>query len=273
MTNTQGDGTSVPGYPAISPGVALKRLERLVTESPRARAAGPRTAAFEKWVENVLFVLGQFYGEDSDPFKDFGSIWSRKQSFSSIFDEALKFLRDRINELRTTCELRKTPAQAKQASGIHTSTLEPTSRKVFVVHGTDHGQKETIARFLEKLQLEPIILHEQPDHGKTIIEKFESHSQDVRCAVVLLTADDIGGPRSDPVPKELRARQNVIFELGFFIGKLNRHRTIALLGSGVALPSDYQGIIYIKLDNPDWRFLLVRELRAAGLTVDANRAL
>jgi predicted nucleotide-binding protein len=72
-----------------------------------------------------------------------------------------------------------------------------------------------------KIELEAIILHEQPDQGLTIIEKFETYASQVGFAVVLLTPDDLGGPASAPA-QSARARQNVIFELGYFVGKLAR---------------------------------------------------
>ena len=95
--------------------------------------------------------------------------------------------------------------------------------KVFVVHGRDDGTKQTIARFLETLGLKPVVLHEQANIGRTIIEKFEEHAQ-VGFAVVLLTPDDVGAFRDDKNKQKPRARQNVIFEFGYFIGKLGRKR-------------------------------------------------
>jgi predicted nucleotide-binding protein len=97
--------------------------------------------------------------------------------------------------------------------------------------------KESVARFLEKLDLRPIILHEQPNKGRTVIEKFEAHS-DVGFAVVLLTPDDVGGLASSPDKLSRRARQNVILELGYFIGKLGRAKVCALYKEGVEIPSD-----------------------------------
>ena len=140
-----------------------------------------------------------------------------------------------------------------------------------MVHGHDHGTKETVARFLSHLELEPIILHEQPNEGRTVIEKFERYS-DVACAVVILSPDDIAGPTNGPAVIEERARQNVIFELGFFVGRLGRERTFALVSKGVTKPSDRDGELYIPMDGDSWRMLLVRELKAAGMDVDANKA-
>ena len=120
--------------------------------------------------------------------------------------------------------------------------------------------------------MQPIILHEKPDAGRTIIEKFEAYS-DVGFAVVLLTADDKGCAKSKDSTLQPRARQNVIFELGFFIGRLGRARVCALYREGVEIPSDYQGILYTAIDSGGaWKLKLVKELRAAGLKVEVESA-
>ena len=112
-------------------------------------------------------------------------------------------------------------------------TAQPMNmHNVFIVHGHDHGTKETVVQFLGKLDLEPIILHEQPDQGRTIIEKFE-HCADVPCAVVSLSPDDVAHSKATPSVEKYRARQNVIFELGFFVGRLGRKHTFALVPKGV----------------------------------------
>lgn len=146
------------------------------------------------------------------------------------------------------------------------------SRKVFIVHGRNEAAREKAARLLEKLGLEPIILHEQPNRGRTIIEKFSDHS-DVAYAVVLCTGDDIGGLTNEgPEKQKRRARQNVIFELGFFIGKLGRDRVCALYEKGVEIPSDYQGVVFILLDDAGaWKLSLGKEIKAAGLVIDMNK--
>lgn len=142
-----------------------------------------------------------------------------------------------------------------------------TKQRVFIVHGHDDLLKLEVARFSESLHLEPIILAEQPNLGRTIIEKFEKHASDADFAIVLLTPDDLGGTRHDSITG--RARQNVILELGYFIGKLGRNRVCALYKSGVELPSDVLGVLYVSVDG-DWRIRLAREMKAAGVTVDLN---
>lgn len=116
--------------------------------------------------------------------------------------------------------------------------------RVFVVHGHDDVMKESVARVLTSLGLQPVILHEQPDQGQTIIEKIERHSN-VGFAVVLLSPDDIGYRDADgPDAARPRARQNVVMELGYFAGKLGRQRVVALHRGDIELPSDYEGVLY-----------------------------
>jgi predicted nucleotide-binding protein len=147
------------------------------------------------------------------------------------------------------------------------------SKKVFVVHGHDDGAKETVARFIERLGLEAIILHEHPNSGNTLIEKFEVFA-DVGFAVVLLTPDDFVPNGKKPFGVEARARQNVVFELGYFVGKLTRHRVCALYKPDVEMPSDFHGVVYVELDdNGAWRIKLAKELSAARVPIDPEALL
>lgn len=150
--------------------------------------------------------------------------------------------------------------------------VDTTAKKVFIVHGHGEALKSNTARLVERLGLEPVILHEQANRGRTIIEKFSDHS-DVSYAIVLLTADDVGKSKSSK-DTELsdRARQNVIFEMGYFIGSLGRKHVCAIYQQGVELPSDYQGVLYIPHDvHSGWEAFLGKELRDAGLPVDLNK--
>ncbi|MCG7320173.1 TIR domain-containing protein [Brevibacillus laterosporus] len=147
------------------------------------------------------------------------------------------------------------------------------SKKIFIVHGHDNEAKETAARYCDKLGLTSVILHEQASGGKTVIEKLERHA-DVGFAIVLLTPDDIGYPKGASEQAMPRARQNVILELGYFLGLLGRQRVIALTREGVEMPSDYQGVIYIPMDAAGaWRLLLAREIKEAGIDIDLNKAI
>lgn len=145
------------------------------------------------------------------------------------------------------------------------------SKKVFIVHGRDNELKETTARFLEKLGLNPIILHEQVNNGKTIIEKFEDYA-DVGFAIILMTPDDMGYLSGEQDSIKLRARQNVIFEHGYFIGKLGRNKVTALVKGEIELPTDINGILYVAIDNNGaWKLMLAKEIKNAGYNIDLNR--
>jgi predicted nucleotide-binding protein len=168
----------------------------------------------------------------------------------------------------------KVEHDAAEAAPAHSSPQkpEPGTKRVFVVHGHDRGSLSEVARLLQKLELEPIILHEQPNEGRTIIEKFEDYS-DVSFAVVLLTPDDIGAPRGTQYEElKPRARQNVIFELGYFSAKLTRKHVCALYTAGVEKPSDYDGVLYIAIDDHGaWKYRLAKEMLNAQLPIDLHK--
>lgn len=147
---------------------------------------------------------------------------------------------------------------------------------IFLAHGHDREAKETVARFIEKLGFQLIVLHEQPNAGRTIIEKFEDCS-DVAFAVILLTPDDVGAPAGRPGKllsrtAKPRARQNVVLELGYFLAKLGRQRVCALYKGDIEIPSDYDGVLYVPMDSGGaWRLHLAKEMKEAGLTIDLAR--
>lgn len=141
---------------------------------------------------------------------------------------------------------------------------------VFLVHGHDEAALHEVARFLSQVGLEPRILRELPNGGRTLIEKFEDYAT-TTYAVVLLTPDDVcvtdqGDSR--------RARQNVILELGYFLGRLGRDRVCALYKEGTEIPSDYKCVLFVPLDSGGgWRWTLARELKSAQLRIDLDSAL
>ena len=152
------------------------------------------------------------------------------------------------------------------------ASVAQSRSKVFVVHGHDEGALQAMARFLEKIGLQAIVLREQPDQGLTTIEKFEASASEVGFAVVLLTPDDLGGAVAAP-EQAARVRQNVIFELGYFVGRLGRGRACLLRKGEVEIPSDLVGVIYTDMDHPaeGWKVKLARELKAAQFEFDADK--
>ena len=198
---------------------------------------------------------------------------------SDPLPEQLRELRDgiddRVHRLESIMErLDLIPVAYDVAIAVQPQLPKKTvGNRVFLVHGHDEAARETVARFLEKIGLKPVILHEQASAGKTIIEKLECHS-DVDFAVVLLTPDDLGAAVATRETLNPRARQNVVLELGYFVGKLGRNRVCALHREPLELPSDVLGVVYVPLDEGGgWRLLVARELRQAGIDVDMNAAL
>jgi predicted nucleotide-binding protein len=226
------------------------------------------------WQKNLKFVVNGkiINGPDDVEEIKITQTQNTKQDYANTHDMEMRA--SRIADMAT--DRRLLPIQKGNdythrllfKSGEIAQSNTPTG-KIFIVHGHDNEVKESVARFLEKNGLVPVILHEQPNLGKTIIEKFETHS-DVGFAIVLLTADDRGalvnGSELSP-----RARQNVVFEMGYFIGKIGRSRVAALYKSDLELPSDINGIIYIKIDDAGaWKILLSKELKASGYGIDLN---
>jgi predicted nucleotide-binding protein with TIR-like domain len=189
--------------------------------------------------------------------------------------EELQELRDDIaTKIRRLQSIRSRLALLDDPGGVLPAERRPeTGTGIFVVHGRALGRKDEVARLLEQLGLDPIVLHERPNQGRTVLEKFEEHAQKAGYAVVLLTADDVGAQAGARVTKP-RARQNVVFELGFFFGALGRGRVAVLYEAGVELPSDIGGLAYIPIDDAGaWKVLLAKELKHANFAVDLNRAL
>jgi len=155
---------------------------------------------------------------------------------------------------------------------VNTSTS--ITNNVFIVHGHDELSKTETARYVESLGLNATILHEQTSRSQTIIEKFEKHASEAAFAIVLLTPDDVGYAKDSPNNAKYRARQNVIFELGYFCSALSRGRVCVLYKEGVEVPNDFAGVVYTPMDNAGaWKLGLAREMKSAGLNIDLNRAL
>lgn len=262
---------------------ALSKLADLIAKVEELSNLRHDSPEFSKWKRATELALRNIFGEKAKNVDEFSSL-SYSPMIISMGGGDGQFQRPYLSGLQSAKALlesmveeideywRDESAQASSPEVTHAPQLAGTSKNVFVVHGRDDGTKETIARFVSNLGYVPVILHEQPSGGKTVIEKFEKNA-DACFAIALLTPDDMGGLSGDTDLKP-RARQNVIFEFGYFIGRLSRLRVCAITKGEVELPSDYAGVVYIPLDSAGaWRLLLLREMKAAGLSVDANKVL
>lgn len=270
-----------------------KRIDELEALDPQIITGGddPKLLAIETAVSQTLSdVFGhesadrRLYSDasDLDPgarSRGYGSFSSRLNGDGSYQSGTPSYKRDVLKSVTSGKEralglLRQAISGLKEriedTDGAQSRSVV-SGRKVFVVHGHDEGAREAAARFVAQLGFEPVILHEQPNKGRTIITKFREETADIGFAVVLMTPDDQGGKQSAEMRP--RARQNVVFELGFFIGVLGPERVAALVKGDVERPSDFDGVVYISLDQVDWKIALARELKAAGFDVDFNKVI
>jgi predicted nucleotide-binding protein len=269
-----------PNPPDWTPQQTYAALEKQLVALDSFRGRAYREVEHEEqgWINLTVNILTHGFGENSNNVKQFHQAkWAGEHhvnmhegEIQRNFDARIEALAAMLRSTMAELELMGAGVEQTPAAGSGVLAVKSDSRDIFLVHGRDDAVKESVARFLEKLDLHPVILHEQPNMGRTLIEKFEAHSN-VGFAIVLLTPDDVGGLASEGKLNP-RARQNVIMELGYFIGKLSRARVCALYVEGVELPSDIHGVLYVPYDaGSGWRLQLAAEIRAAGITVDLNR--
>lgn len=226
------------------------------------KAFSGQTDTFDRFIQVQWAKFNRAHSENEVLNYNDGVVKTAKKRLAAFLDGIIRLAELEQEEVSETNLASKEPL-------INLST---TSEKCFIVHGHDDAMKQAVARTLEKLGLKPIILHEQYDGGRVIIEKLEQHGN-VGFAVVLLSPDDTGYKKADGAKAaKPRARQNVILELGYFVGRLGRGKVMALKrGNDLEVPGDFDGVVYTPFDEHEgWQKKLVKELKAAGYDVDAN---
>lgn len=276
---------------------AIENLNVLISEIPGIKR---NSSEHTRWLSNVLRVLDEKFGTDSQysttirafPWKETASgIYSaynyqsererdHQNAFCRQMEQAKGIILSAIDALTEKLEESEIDT-VQENKGTMLGAFDP--KKVFIVHGHNEEMKQTVARVVTKLGLNPIILHEQANEGRTIIDKFETNAENIQFAIILLSGDDLAtsirnleGAKDEEIKSKLekRARQNVVFEMGYFAGKLGRNRLFYLLQDGVAKPGDLDGLVYTPYDTVGaWKFSLVKELKACGYNVDANNVL
>ncbi|KAB1072247.1 nucleotide-binding protein [Methylobacterium soli] len=263
-----------------------KRLEEVEAFDARSMSdrCPPELIALQAAVTRAL---ERTFGAGSPDFKRFssaGSLAWRPMSFTigeptplrefqqgvgRNIDRSKALLKEAIRTLQEDLTEADAPSSAVEVASQVPLPAHP--HRVFIVHGHDEGAREAVARFIEKIGFEAVILHERPNKGRTIITKFREEAAGIGFAIVLMTPDDHGGRAG--AETRPRARQNVVFELGFFIGELGPERVAALVKGDIERPSDFDGVVYIPLDHGHWQAGLARELEAAGFEIDWNKAM
>lgn len=217
---------------------------------------------FQIWKKQTERLIFKHCGEFSIEYKQLKSInFVPSITFGyESYEEFVSSCRDGLEIVRGMLE---NFLEEWRVEGVYMNR-----NKAFVVHGHDELLKQQVARLLEQQGIEAVILSEQANAGKTIIEKIEKHS-DVGAAILLFTPDDTGKANAEQEARP-RARQNVIFEAGFFMGKLGRNNTIMLVtDNSIELPSDLHGVVYTSENR--WQYALILELKEMGFNVDMNK--
>ena len=272
---------------------AKERLERVLDSILDIRLSSFDSPEFAKWHRDAKVAIANTFGESSRQVNEFENILFRPQftivreseivsrnfanlpafqkAYSDGLGKAAAVLQSMIGEIEEYWDEDSSMPESPESPE---TTDQAILNRVFIIHGRDHGITNTVARFLDSLGINTVILQEQPDQGRTIIEKFEEYAQEVDLAIALFTPDDVGGLDDGNSGLRHRVRQNVIFEFGYFTAKLGRNKTLALVKGNPEILSDYSGVLYTALDDSDgWKMRLVRELKSAGFDIDANRIL
>ncbi len=224
----------------------------------------------QAWIAECEDFIISTYGEESVPWKVFSRFSRDKLDgwLQDTFDEQ----RNIIISALSAC-LRIIPKNSETIKNVSSKKNSKNLTQIFIVHGHDEEAKFKVARYIEKLGFEPIILHEQASSGSTIIEKIEEYSN-VGFGIILYTPCDIGGEKTASPELKPRARQNVVFEHGYLIAKIGRSNVCALVRGDIETPTDVSGIVYITMDSTNaWHIEIARELRRSGYNVDMNKVL
>ena len=205
--------------------------------------------------------------------RNLDSFWGFIKPKFGSYAERRTYLSEQFTPILDALEFGPPAQAAVQVNPTKSTSTPPTvarnKRKVFIVHGHDSEAKLEAGRFIEKLGLEAIILHEQASEGMTIIEKIERYSNDADFALVLYTACDHGrGIHESKVKPKNRARQNVVFEHGYLMAKLGRENICSLVKGDIETPNDISGVVYVPMDsNGGWKNEVAKELKACGYAI------
>lgn len=267
----------------MRPERAIEELIRLRDQSVNDPAVQSDSPEHDRWRASVDAVMANAIPATSNTFQEFRGlsyhigVWTGapgeeaedRRYFASQVRRAAALIDAAIYELGLLVD--ETTSDGA-ASTPGSSVVQENGTSIFVVHGHAEGPKYELMRLLDRTSaLPPVVLHEQPNRGATVIEKLERHATTAAFAVILLTADDVGGAAGSDM-HQARGRQNVVLEMGLFIGLLGRSRVAVLYEQDVELPSDLSGLVYIPLDpNGAWRFELLKEIEATGIEIDRTR--
>jgi len=242
---------------------------------PESNLEKMRRTNFQTTLKNMENCIAQLLSKESP-----GTISFREENLSPLEEKPEipreipknKGKKDLTKELTVDLTIHQDSPPAPAAKKVPRMT-KSKERKVLIIHGRDEEKKTMIADFLKKLDLEPFIPDDAAGQGMSLLEKFKQY-EDAAFAILLLSADDMGYAQGEADEPKPRPAQNVIFELGFLMGRLEPNLVCALYEEGLDLPSEFQGSVLIPYDEGGmWRLLVARALKMAQVDVDLNKAI
>ncbi len=254
--------------------VIIEHLENFIKELSDIAMSYNEQAEFGRakygsWKERVTEYLNNTFPNQSAKVLAFietnFTVHRRNTSADKNFwkqyggNKAKGFLLNLIDELQ----------KGKSAGIIKKKESRRIRPLIFIVHGHDSRSMYEMKSFLTDIECNVIILHEKPAKGKTIIEKIESYGE-VNFAVIMYTPDDRQFSEINQ-NQSYRARQNVVFEHGYFIGRLGRDRVKAIIVGDVEKPGDIDGVVYTKMSD-NWKLEIMNELEAANCSINRDKA-
>lgn len=250
---------------------AIEKINTLVSELEQLEYSTTVIETYyKKWERKALRYIVEIFSEHSNHVNEYIAIHfycynsygdcDNEELFNSSKVEMKFLLESFIEEIEESETIFDFKEKEK---------LQMDKSKIFIVHGHDGEIKAEVARFIEKLGLEAIILHEQANGGITsILDKIEKYSN-VGYGIVLYTECDVGAKKDEDVRP--RARQNVVFEHGYLIGKLGKENVAHISSSEIEMPNDISGTVYI--DKGTWEMDIAKELKSAGFDIDFNKVI
>jgi len=212
-------------------------------------------SSYNEWYSVTLVLFRKHIHRDDPDMQIFSNVDNSGNGHT---------LRDNYKKI---CAIYKVMIERIKSSDI---TKPMNNKNIFIVHGHDNAIKLEVARLIEKIGYKAIILHEQPDAGRTIIEKLEENISNSCFGIVIYTGCDEGRCSGETELRK-RARQNVVFEHGYLRAKLGPNRICSLYEENVELPTDLSGVLYKPIDKDGaWKYAIAKEMKAAGLEVDMN---
>lgn len=264
---------------------SYEKLKRVCEEVDPllAKCVTAESPEFKAWQVKAENILTKCYGRESRELYRFRNIifypryaYATQSDEVNLCAEGLKeakaYFEVYLEEIEDDCAENVSSdvsGISDEAKFVEKKVNSTRKKKVFIVHGHNDALKQEVARIIEKQGIEAVILSEQANQGKTIIEKIEENA-DVDAAICLFTGDDYGRAKgTEAEENKLRARQNVVFEAGYFMGKLGRKNVIIVADKNLELPSDMQGVVYTDAGN--WKTEVLQGLDKLGYVIDFNK--